>query len=78
MIDQVQLIPKTRKGKTVCHNHGFLWEIDRASMASVSPSDGRLCIRSRDGRDLRWVDPKNDPNFDVTIHPVTCGMELNG
>jgi hypothetical protein len=75
--ERVQLIPKTRKGKTVCLNRGFLWDLDRATMAGVTPSDGRLFIRSQDGKDFRWVDPKNDPNFEVSIPERVCGMDLN-
>lgn len=44
MHHRVQLIPKTRKGKTVCFNRGFLWDLDMAAMASVTPSDGRLLM----------------------------------
>lgn len=77
MHHRVQLIPKTRKGKTVCFNRGFLWDLDMAAMASVTPSDGRLFIRSQDRKECRWVDPKNDPNFDVSFPEIVCGMNLN-
>lgn len=77
MNHRVQLIPKTRKGKTVCGNRGFLWDLDMAAMAGVTPSDGRLFIRSQDGKDCRWVDPKNDPNFEVSFPEKTSRMELN-
>lgn len=77
MNQRVQLIPKTRKGKTICHNRGFLWDLDPVTMAGVTPPDTRLFIRSQDGLDFRWVHPTDDPNFEVSIPTMTCGMRLN-
>jgi hypothetical protein len=77
--DQVQLIPKTAKGKNVCNNHGHIWDVDRraAEQLHPAPSKNRLCIRSLNGKDMRWVHLKDDPNFHVSVPDIICGMHLN-
>lgn len=65
---QVRLTGKTRKGKTRIGTFGALWEVIEGAAERISPfRDTQLLVKSLDGRDMRWVDTKDDENFIVEV-----------
>lgn len=63
---QVRLTGKTRKGKTRIGTSGAVWNIVEGAAEALTPAPkGSLFLRSLDGRDTRWVELTNDPNFTV-------------
>lgn len=67
---QVRLTGVTRKGKTRIGNSGDVWNIVEGAVEALTPSpNGSLFLRSLDGRDARWVEISNDPNFTVEVLP---------
>lgn len=62
---QVRLTGKTNKGKTRIGMSGDVWNIlEGPQEVPCCPSKSFL-IQSLDGRDMRWVELKGDPNFTV-------------
>ena len=65
---QVRLTAKTNKGKTRIGNRGDVWNIVEGAVEALTPApNGSLFLRSLDGRDVRWVELTNDPNFTVEL-----------
>jgi hypothetical protein len=63
---QVRLTGITRKGKTRIGNSGDVWNVAEGAVDALLPApNGSLFLRSLDGRDARWVEIANDPNFIV-------------
>jgi len=64
---RVRLIAKTNKGKSRIGNAGEIWNVDERIPLQITPQPRGLFIQSLDGRDCRWVDPIEDPNFIVEV-----------
>jgi len=63
---QVRLTGKTRKGKSRIGMSGDIWNVVEGAVEALTPTpNGCLFLRSLDGRDARWVELDNDPNFTV-------------
>lgn len=65
---QVKLTGKTRKGKNRVGNSGPLWNVVEGAAERLTPfRDDQILLKSLDGRDMRWVNPKpgEDEHFIV-------------
>ena len=68
---RVRLIGKTLHGKNRIRQHGDIWEVvdrpdrpDRLALQSLNKTFGGFSDGHKE-KDLRWVFPENDPNFEV-------------
>ena len=65
---QVKLSAKTNKGKTRIGNSGAIWNVVEGATEALNPMPtDAVFLRSLDGRDSRWVQLRDDPNFSVEV-----------
>ena len=66
---RVRLIGKTLHGKNQIRQHGDIWEVVHSNqpclaLRSLNKTFGGFSDGHKE-KDLRWVFPENDPNFEV-------------